>query len=293
MDSCLLKTNALPSLILGIQKGVQPVVQVGLRPLFSGKAPVSTPPTPPVTAALEEEKPSASTKSVAPIKAKETKIPVSVKSKEAKAAGKTQAASVAAAAAAASSSVSSSPSNQSTPEVVMAEASPKKETKKRNLKRPAEEAVSTPAALANEVENSTATTTSSTAAAEELKESPPKRVKLSQVADSLAQLKPQAVAIATKINTEKNARPLKIKATAAEIKELKLRALEAKRSGKMDEVVEVEKPVIEKPQVKKRGIVLKLENNTVKTYDRRLPIGMIPIELPPFSPSRSALKVTK
>ncbi|KAJ3084094.1 Ribosomal RNA processing protein 1 B [Rhizoclosmatium hyalinum] len=282
-------------------KGAQPAPQVGLRPLKPLK-PLSSVASAPASAPEDEEKAvekkekkdkkekkekSEGVKEVKAVAGKEVEKPV-VAAKEtasklpiptAKAAAAKEAvakssggkdASTKPVAVKEKEAVSKQAAAKDAPSVKPKSADAGSKKEKKGLKRPAEEEA-TP--NFNDMDEGW----------EDEKPSPPKKAKL----DSIAVMKPAAVAIATRINTEKNSKPIKIKATAAEIEELKKKAIELKKAGLLDKAAH---PAIKKV---KRSIVLKMENNTVKTFDKTAPIGMIPIEIPPFSPSKSALKVRK
>ncbi|KAJ3026473.1 UNVERIFIED_CONTAM: Ribosomal RNA processing protein 1 B [Siphonaria sp. JEL0065] len=255
-------------------KGVQAPVQVGLRPLFAPK-PTAEVATPAAPVAKKKEpvdvapvKPAKESPVVlAPVKAaKESPAPVTPKVKESSPVTTKSTKESATKSKSTPTPAPSAPATAKTPDQPTPSA---KAEKKKSLKRPADELKDS---VAPELVD------------EPVAQSPPKKAKLSQLSDSFAIMKPQAVAIATRINTQKNAKPIPIKATPAEIEELKKKALEAKRAGKS---------ITPQPKQPKRNIVLKLENNTVKTFDMLTPIGMIPIEIPPFSPSASVLKLRK
>ncbi|KAJ3072148.1 Ribosomal RNA processing protein 1 B [Podochytrium sp. JEL0797] len=238
-------------------KGAQaPVVRKGLKPLSSAK-PIEAAPEP---EAMEEDEPLEEVAEivVAPAKphvVKKSSIPV-FKAAVKEAAAKPTATVV------------------SAPEIV----TPTK-NKKKGLKR------STPDADSAAMQVEAKMTPSPKAV-----DSPPKKMKLTHVTENISLMKPANVAVATRINTEKNAKHIKIKATAAEIEELKKKALEARKSKKDGSVTSSPPSASKKP---KRNIQLKMENNTTKMFDKLQPIGMIPIEIPPFSPSKPALKIRK
>ncbi|KAJ3191212.1 hypothetical protein HDU82_003690, partial [Entophlyctis luteolus] len=95
----------------------------------------------------------------------------------------------------------------------------------------------------------------------------PKQKLSDVVAERIGTMKPEIVAVATRLNTKKNARPI---------------------------VVDVkEASVEEKGSQKKGSVVLKMENNQIKTFDKRTPVGKTAVELPKASPVKSALKMRK